>query len=56
MVFCRSVVFQQGRDENALLGGGQGLAIGLQGAGADGTGTDLLLHRHFAQVLQAWVA
>ncbi|MNI66552.1 hypothetical protein D3C73_1221260 [compost metagenome] len=56
MVFARGFTFKHRGNGNALASGGEGLAIGLQGAGVNSAGADLLFLGQFAQVLHAWVA
>ncbi|MCY1341187.1 Ribosomal RNA small subunit methyltransferase I [compost metagenome] len=47
---------EQRGDEHAIAGGGQLLAVGLQGAGADQLGAHLLFDRQFAEALQTRMA
>ncbi|MDT4820726.1 hypothetical protein FQZ97_538730 [compost metagenome] len=50
------VAAQQRGNEHALAGGGEVLAVGLQGAGAYELGSNLLVHRQFGQAFQARMA
>ncbi|MNE60537.1 hypothetical protein D3C80_1556860 [compost metagenome] len=56
MVLAGGVTFEHRCNGDALADCGQGLAIGFEGAGADGAGAHLLLVGQLVQALQAWMA
>lgn len=55
VVGAQGIALQQWPHEHALTGCGEGLAVGLECAGANGVGAGLQIDRHLTQMLHAWV-